>query len=339
MKESYLYKKLKEKKVQCRTCAHFCVIFSGEKGKCGVRKNKDGKLFSLNHKKAAAMNIDPIEKKPLFHFLPGTPSFSIGAAGCSFSCKNCQNFDISQGPKMSDDIPGSEVSPEEVIKIAKKNSVPSISYTYTDPLAFLEYALDIMKLAKEEGIKNCFVSHGFMTKETREAIIPYLDAINIDIKSFSEEFYKSNCGARLDPVLETAKTLKNNGIWTEITTLSIPTLSDKEEMLRDIAKFIARELGEETPWHISRFSGDISWKLQDLPPTPLETLERAHRIGKEEGLRYVYLGNTPGHSLEDTYCPECGEMVIERAGFKIERHDKKGTCSSCGEPMEIILNN
>ncbi len=336
MKEVYLYNVIEGSNVQCRTCAHLCTLSTKETGKCGARRNIDGALYALNYKKASALNLDPIEKKPFFHFLPGTPSLSIGAAGCSLSCKNCQNFDLSQGPKTSGEIPGTEISPEEVVRAAKENSAPGISYTYTDPLAFLEYALDIMDLARKEGIKNCFVSHGFMTKEAREAILPYLDAINIDIKSFSEEFYKENCNARLAPVLETAKELKENGVWTEITTLIIPTLSDDEEMQREIAKFIAKELGEETPWHISRFSGEISWKLQDLPPTPVETLEKAHRIGKEEGLRYVYLGNTPGHSLEDTYCPECEEVIIERAGLKAKRCDEEGNCPSCGEDMDII---
>ena len=337
MKEAYLYKKLAEKKVQCQNCAHYCVVAPGKRGICGVRENIDGKLYALNYGKAVAVNIDPIEKKPFFHFLPGSHSLSIATVGCNFSCKNCQNYDISQRPKPDRPILGEDLPPEEIVKIALKNNLPSISYTYTEPTIFLEYALDTMKLAKKAGLKNNFVSNGFMTEESAKLVIPYLDADNIDIKSFSDKFYQENCGGRLQPVLDTAKLMKKSGVWVEVTTLVIPTLSDSEKMFREIAKFIYQELGPETPWHISRFSGDISWKLQHIPETSVETLQRGWELGKEAGLKYVYTGNVPGLPSEDTFCPRCKTLVIDRTGYIIHRHDKNGKCPKCGEDLNLII--
>jgi len=350
MKEAYLYKKLSDKRVQCRNCAHYCTIppskhrkintyrIEGGKGICGVRENIDGKLYALNYGKAIALNIDPIEKKPFFHFLPGSYSLSIATVGCNFACKNCQNWDISQAPKPEKPVLGEDLPPEEIVKIALKNKLPSISYTYTEPTIFLEYALDTMKLAKKEGLKNNWVSNGFLSPESAKLVIPYLDAINIDLKSFSDEFYRENCGGRLQPVLDTAKLMKKSRIWVEITTLSIPTLSDSKEMFIDIAKFIKEELGSETPWHITQFSGAISWQLHHLPDTPVETLEKGYKIGKEIGLKYVYTGNVPGHRAENTYCPKCGELAISRVNYMIHRHDKNGKCPKCGEDLNLILN-
>ena len=301
-----------------------------------MRENIDGKLFALNYGKAIACHIDPIEKKPFYHFLPGSYSLSIATVGCNFACKNCQNWDISQGFKGVKEIPGEDLPPEEIVKLALKNNLPSISYTYTEPTIFLEYALETMKLAKKAGIKNNFVSNGFMSEESAKLVIPYLDANNIDIKSFSDEFYRENCGGRLKPVLETAKLMKKSGVWVEITTLSIPTLSDSEEMFKKIAKFIKEELGPETPWHITQFSGAISWKLQHLLDTPVETLEMAYKIGKETGLKYVYTGNVPGLPTEDTFCPKCKALCIDRTNYIIHRHDKNGKCPKCGTNLDLI---
>lgn len=337
MKEAFLYKKLKDKKVQCQNCAHYCIILPGKRGTCGVKENIDGALYALNYGKAIACHIDPIEKKPFFHFLPGSYSLSIATVGCNFACKNCQNWDISQGFKGAKEIPGDDLSPEEIVKIALKNKLPSISYTYTEPTIFLEYALDTMKLARKAGLKNNFVSNGFMSPESAKLVIPYLDANNIDLKSFSDEFYKSNCGGRLQPVLDTAKLMKKSGVWVEITTLVIPTLSDSEEMFRSIAKFIKEELGSETPWHISQFSGAISWKLQHIPDTSVETLQIAWKIGKETGLKYVYTGNIPGLPSEDTFCPQCGTVCIDRTNYIIHRHDKNGKCPKCGVDLNLII--
>ena len=253
------------------------------------------------------------------------------------SVGNCQNWDISQGPKPDKPVLGDDLAPEEIVKIALKNNLPSISYTYTEPTIFLEYALDTMKLAKKAGLKNNFVSNGFMSPESAELVIPYLDANDIDIKGFSEEFYRENCGARLQPVLDTAKLMKKSGVWLEITTLVIPTLSDSEEMFKGIAKFIHDELGLEIPWHISQFSGAISWKLQHLPDTPVETLEKAWKIGKEAGLKYVYTGNVPGLPSEDTFCPKCHALCIDRTNYIIHRHDKEGLCPKCGKGLNLIL--
>ena len=337
MKEAYLYKKLKEKKVQCQNCAHYCVIAPGKRGICGVRENIDGKLYALNYGKAIACYIDPIEKKPFFHFLPGSHSLSIATVGCNFRCLNCQNWDISQAPKPNKSVLGDDLPPEEIVKLTIKNKLPSISYTYTEPGIFSGYALDTMKLAKKAGLKNNWVSNGFLSPESTKLVIPYLDAINIDIKSFSDEFYRENCGARLQPVLDTAKLMKKSGVWVEITTLVIPTLSDSEEMFKNIAKFIKEELGLETPWHVSQFSGAISWKLQHIPDTPVETLQSAWKIGKEAGLKYVYTGNVPGLPSEDTFCPKCGGLCIDRTNYIIHRYDKAGKCPKCGQDLNLIL--
>ncbi|PIS39259.1 MAG: AmmeMemoRadiSam system radical SAM enzyme [Candidatus Nealsonbacteria bacterium CG08_land_8_20_14_0_20_38_20] len=336
MKEAYLYKKLSNKNVQCQNCPHFCIIAPGKRGLCGVRKNINGKLYALNYGKAIAVNIDPIEKKPFFHFLPGSYSLSIATVGCNLKCKSCQNWNISQMPQLTGRIEGENLPPEEVVKMALKNNLPSISYTYVEPTIFLEYGLDTMKLAKKAGLKNCFVSNGFMSEEAAKLIIPYLDANNVDIKGFSDEFYQKVCGGRLQPVLDTAKLMKKSGVWVEITTLAIPGLSDSEKMFRGIAKFIYKELGAETPWHISQFSGAISWKLQSLPDTSIKTLQKAWKIGKEAGLKYVYTGNVPGLPSENTFCPKCGTLCIDRKNYIIHRHDKAGKCPKCGEDLNII---
>jgi len=337
MKEVLLYKKLKEKKVQCQNCAHYCLILAGGRGVCGTRENIDGKLFALNYNKAIACHIDPIEKKPFFHFLPGSYSLSIATVGCNLSCFACQNWDISQGPKPAKPVLGDELLPEEIVKITLRNKLPSISYTYTEPAIFSEYALEIMKLAKSAGLKNNWVTNGFWSKELFELIWPYLDAANVDLKSFEDDFYIKYCGAKLKPVLETLKRLKEKKIWTEVTTLVIPFLNDKEEIFKNIAKFIKNELGDETPWHITQFCGAISWKLQHLSDTPIETLEKAYQIGKETGLKYVYTGNIPGLPSEDTLCPKCNTLCIDRTNYLICRYDKNGKCPKCGTDLNLIL--
>ncbi|XOB41758.1 MAG: AmmeMemoRadiSam system radical SAM enzyme [Candidatus Nealsonbacteria bacterium] len=336
MKEAYLYKKLSEKKVQCRNCAHFCIIENGKRGICGVRGNKAGKLYSLVYGKAVALNIDPIEKKPFFHFLPGSQSLSIATVGCNFTCKSCQNWDISQAPKPDRPVLGEDLPPREIVQMALKNKLPSISYTYTEPGVFSEYAFDTMKLAKKAGLKNNWVSNGFWSKELFDLISSYLDAANIDLKGFTDEFYIKYSGGRLQPVLDTLKRVKQKKIWLEITTLIIPTLNDSEENFKKIAKFIKEELGPETPWHISQFCGAISWKLQYLSDTSVETLEKAYNIGKKAGLKYVYTGNIPGLPSEDTFCPKCNALVIDRTGYTISRYDKQGLCPKCGEDLNLI---
>lgn len=296
MKEALFYKKLGGKAVQCQACNHYCTIADGSRGICAVRENRGGKLYSLVYGKVVAKNIDPIEKKPLFHFLPGTKSLSIATVGCNFRCAYCQNADIAQMPQESvfftaEKVPGVDLSPQDIVAEALREGVPSISYTYSEPTIFIELALETMKLARKKKIKNVWVTNGYTSEEALKTVIPYLDAANIDIKGFTEEFYNKICGAKLKPVLETAKAMKRGGVWVEITTLIVPGQNDDKKHFEGIAKFIAEELGKETPWHISKFFP--TYKLLDLPPTPPSALLEAYEIGKKSGLKYVYLGNLP----------------------------------------------
>jgi pyruvate formate lyase activating enzyme len=334
-KEASLYKKFPKNFVRCLNCAHYCEIKPELSGLCGVRKNLNGTLFALNYGLAASVALDPIEKKPLYHFLPGSTTLSIAAAGCNFSCLNCQNFEISQNPKKENDIPGQRLDPKEIIKIAKSLGAPSISYTYVEPTIFSEYALDIMKLAKKNGLKNIWVTNGFLSREVFEMVSPYLDAANVDIKGFTDDFYKKNCNGRLEPVLETCERIKDKDIWLEITTLIIPTQNDSPFVLEDIAEFIAKDLGSDVPWHIARFCGLISWKLKTLPETPAKTLKTAHDIGKKAGLDYVYTGNIASLSYENTLCPACGTLCVERENYIVDRYDKNGCCPACGKNLNI----
>ena len=337
MKESYLYKKLPSKRVKCLNCPHYCLIENNSKGVCGVRKNINGKLYSLNWGKVAALNIDPIEKKPLFHFLPKTYSLSLATVGCNFKCWSCQNYQISQMPNLSGKIEGENILPDQIVEIAKANDIPSISYTYTEPSIFSDYALDIAKIAKKNNIKNCWISNGFWSKELFNLIYPYVDAANIDLKSFDDKFYIKYAGGRLDPVLETLKRLREKNIWVEVTTLVIPSFNDSDDILSKIASFIKNKLGDNVPWHISRFSGTVSWKFKNIPDTPLATLEKAYQIGKSFGLKYVYIGNAPNLKKENTFCPKCGALVIERDGYSVKRFDKNGKCPKCGVLLDIIV--
>ena len=290
MKECYLYQKLPDQKVQCQTCNHFCKISPDKRGICGVRENHNGKLCLLVYGKAIAVHIDPIEKKPLYHFLPGTLTFSIATVGCNFRCLWCQNSEISQLKiknlkfKIASDLP-----PLKIIEEALANNCPSISYTYTEPTIFLEYALDTMKLAKKAGLKNIWVSNGYMSPQTLKLILPYLDAVNVDLKSFKNETYQKYCGAKLQPILDNLIILNKRKIHLEITTLIIPKLNDSPSELLQIAKFIADKLSKNIPWHISRFFP--SYKMQETPITPKATLQKTKKIGIEAGLKNVYIGN------------------------------------------------
>ena len=335
IREALLYEKQDDKRVRCNLCAHRCRINPNRTGICGVRENRDGVLYSLVYGTLVAENIDPIEKKPFFHVFPASSSYSIATAGCNFACAFCQNHEISQMPRATRMIAGDEVSPENIVQQAKKSGCKTIAYTYTEPTIYFELAFDTAKIACEHGLKNVFVTNGFMTSEMIEIIAPYLSAANVDLKSFRDEFYKKQCGAKLSPVLESLKKMKEVGIWVEITTLLIPTLNDSEEELKDIAGFIA-SLGKETPWHISRFHPQF--KRQDLPPTPLSSLHRAVEIGKQAGLKYVYCGNAPGDKGENTYCFNCRHLLIERYGFRIINFNLNGNkCSNCGSVLEGIF--
>lgn len=335
MKEAMLYEKLEDKKAGCFLCAHRCHISNGKRGICAVRQNVDGVLFSLVYGKVVASHVDPIEKKPLFHFLPSSSSFSIATAGCNLRCQHCQNYEISQFPRERPDvpIPGEDMTPEEVVNTAEKYGCKSISYTYTEPTIFFEFAYDCAILAKGKGIKNIFVSNGFMTPESVRAIAPYLDGNNIDLKG-GEKFYKEICGARAEPVRDTIRLMKELGVWVEVTTLIIPGYNDAEEDLKSIAEFI-KSVDPAIPWHVTQFYP--TYKLTDAPRTPIKTLRWARQMGFDTGLKYVYEGNVPGEGGENTYCPDCKELLIRRFGFSIqENRIKNGKCLSCGVMIEGI---
>jgi pyruvate formate lyase activating enzyme len=288
-KHAMLYIELKDKKVHCNLCTHRCKIAESKFGICGVRQNINGELYTHVYGKVIASHVDPIEKKPLFHFLPKTKSYSIATPGCNFKCSFCQNWQISQYRSNQDfQYEGLEMTPEEIVKAAKLNNCQSIAYTYTEPTIFFEYAYDTAKLAKKQNLSNIIVTNGYLTKEAIETIAPYLDAANIDLKSFRDDFYKKICGARLQPVLNTIKTMYEKKIWLEITTLVVPEQNDSKKELNDIAKFIA-EVDKKIPWHITRFHPE--YKYTDAEPTPIETLQMAEEIGRKHGLKYIHLGN------------------------------------------------
>ena len=335
MKKAMFYTPLPENAVRCNLCNHRCKIKDGKRGICGVRENRDGKLYSLVYGKIVAEHIDPIEKKPLFNFLPGSRVFSIGTVGCNFRCKHCQNFDISQYPhEHRGKIIGQDRSPEQIVAAAKAAGCETIAYTYTEPTIFYEFAYDTAILAQKEGIKNVFVSNGYMSAESVREIKPYLDAINIDVKAFTDNSYKELCGARLKPVLKTIQLMKELGIWLEVTTLIIPGLNDSEQELRNIARFV-KSIGQEVPWHVTQFYP--AYKLMDRRPTPIATLRQARDIGIKEGLRYVYEGNVPGEGGENTYCYGCGAILIERHGLILMRNRlQNGRCRECGVKIDGV---
>ncbi len=329
MHEARFYVQEEKNAVRCRLCAHGCVIKPEKTGVCGVRRNLEGRLYSLVYGKLIAANVDPIEKKPLFHFFPGTFSYSIATVGCNFRCLFCQNADISQAPRDQGVIYGRESTPSSVVQDALKTRCASISYTYTEPTIFMEFAMDVGIEARKAGLKNVFVSNGYMTPEALQAAAEtFLDAANVDLKAFRNRFYKEMCGARLDPVLETLEGMKRLGIWLEVTTLLIPGLNDDPQELKELAEFLV-SLGPETPWHVSRFHP--TYRLTDRPPTPVATVRRAREIGLKAGLRYVYTGNVPGDEGENTYCPQCGAVVMKRYGFSTKPQGiHKGACTACG---------
>jgi pyruvate formate lyase activating enzyme len=296
-----------------------------------VRENQNGQLQTLVHARAIARHVDPVEKKPLFHFQPGSRTYSIATAGCNFRCLFCQNADISQMPRDTQTIMGEKFPPEQVVLAAKQSRCQSISYTYTEPTIFFEYAYETAKLAHKAGMKNIFVTNGYMTAEALDLIQPYLDAANVDLKAFTDDFYKEQCGAKLTPVLDSLHKLKAMGVWLEVTTLVIPTLNDSDRELKQIAEFIL-ELGRETPWHVSRFHP--TYRLRGISNTPVATLKRAREIGLQVGLHYVYTGNIPGDQGENTLCPRCGRVLVHRYGFSTGQYAiKQGRCPECQNPV------
>lgn len=332
MKEAILYDKIDGGRVRCMLCSHRCVLADGQRGLCNVRVNHGGTLYTTVYGRVVSRSVDPIEKKPLFHFLPGTSAYSIATVGCNFTCSFCQNYMISQYPREEDGrVLGEYASPEEIIGAAKESGCETIAYTYTEPTIFFEYALDTARLAREEELRNVFVSNGYMTPEAADTIIPYLDAINIDLKGISDDFYHDVVGGNVRPVLNSIEHFVRAGVWVEVTTLIIPGLNDTKEQLRWIAEAI-RGISPAIPWHVSRFFP--AYRMAEVPPTSREKLAEAVRIGREVGLLHVYMGNTPGHG-EDTCCPQCGEVVIRRRGYLVRDNLlQDGVCPSCGTKID-----
>ena len=327
-KEALLYQKNDDLSVECHLCAHCCTIKPGKAGICQVRENKAGELYTLAYGNLIAQHADPIEKKPLYHFLPGSRAWSIASPGCNFRCQWCQNWEISQLPRYSKEHQRNHVEPAQVIEDAIAHGCQSIAFTYTEPTVFFEYTLDVAKLAKNVGLRTIYVTNGYMTSEMIEMIAPWLDAANVDIKSFNEQVYRKSIGAHLQPVLDACIELKNKGIWLEVTTLLVPGINDDLEEIKSLAEFIFNDLGKETPWHISRYFP--AYQLNEKLPTSGELMDAAKMIGKNAGLQFVYEGNISGDSA--TYCPVCGSSVIRREGFtaKMIGMDSFGRCIKCG---------
>jgi pyruvate formate lyase activating enzyme len=328
--EAKYWRKIEGKTIQCELCPNLCVLPNLARGKCGVRINLDGKLYSLVYGKPVAVHIDPIEKKPLSHFLPGTSVLSIATAGCNLGCVFCQNWQISQ--TLPEDAKHENLSPAQIVALAKKHKTPSIAFTYTEPTIFYEYMLDTAKLAKKNGIRTVMHSCGYINPKPLKELLQYIDAANIDLKGFSEEFYREMSYGRLQPVLDSLKTVKEEGVWLEITNLVIPGKNDDPKMIRKMCRWIKKELGPDVPIYFAAFHPN--YKLKGVPPTPVKTLEMAYRIAKDEGLHYVYIGNVYGHIKENTYCPEDGKVAIQRRGYHIVQNNiVKGRNEDCGHEI------
>ncbi|MEM4263567.1 MAG: AmmeMemoRadiSam system radical SAM enzyme [Candidatus Woesearchaeota archaeon] len=330
MQEALWYKRLKDNILQCSLCPRRCVIKDGETGFCGVRQNREGKLYSLVYGKATAVQIDPIEKKPLYHFLPGSAAFSIGTIGCTLICQHCQNWTTSQAK------PGKwhtyDLTPKEIVKKAVEEHCESIAYTYNEPTVFAEYALDTAKLAKKKGIKNIFVTNGFTNQESLKDICKHMDAANVDLKAFDNEFYKKYTGAWMEPILEALKTYQEKKVWLEITNLVIPKLNDDMEKIKQMIAWIKENLGEDVPLHFSAFYP--AYKLEDMPPTSAATLIEARKLAMNTGLHYVYIGNVTTTEEENTFCPKCKKLLIERSYYNIlQNRIKDGKCPECGHKI------
>ncbi len=320
------YTKLSKEKVKCVLCPRGCIVTKGKRGFCRVRENRNGDYYTLAHSNPCAVHIDPIEKKPLFHFLPGTTALSVATAGCNFTCRNCQNWDISQAKP--DDTINFEIIPKKLVNLATTYNTPTIAYTYTEPTVFFEYMLDTAKIARQKGVLNIYHSNGYINQQPLLDLISYLDGANVDLKGYDDDFYQNITGGTLYPVLETLKTLKKKGVWLEVTNLVIPTKNDSTAKIRELCQWMKQELTADTPIHFSRFYPQ--YKLQNLPPTPIETLKKAADIARATGLNYVYIGNVPGIPEENTYCPTCNKIIIGRKGYTIiDLNLIKGKCKFC----------
>jgi pyruvate formate lyase activating enzyme len=333
LKEAYYYQELGDSEVQCLLCPRECILAEGERGICGVRQNIKGKLYTLVYGRPVAVHVDPIEKKPISHMLPGSKSFSIATAGCNLGCRFCQNWQISQ--VLPEEIRSYDLPPEKVVQLALENNCQSIAYTYSEPTIFYEYMIETAKLAHQKGLKNIYVTSGYINPEPLRELCKYIDAANLDIKGFTEDYYRKYCLGKLQPVLESAKIMQEEGVWIELTNLILPTINDDMEVIREMCEWIIKNLGPDVPLYFSRFYP--AYKITHLPPTPVETLEKAREIALGVGLHYVYIGNVPGNPAEHTYCPNCGKLLIQRVGFFVTTNNlNEDRCPSCGEKIPGI---
>jgi len=332
--EARYYKKLENGGVECELCPRHCMVTDLERGYCGVRENRGDVYYTLIYGLPCAVNIDPIEKKPLFHFHPGTNAFSLATAGCNCNCKFCQNWDISQlRPEQTDNL---DLPPKDIVQLCRARNVPTIAYTYSEPIVFYEYMYDIAEIAHRNSIKSVMITGGYIEKKPLRQLLTQLDAVKVDLKAIREDYYKNIVDGELRPVLEALIEIKKIGVWLELVYLVVPTLNDSDAEFRELAQWIKTNLGTDTPIHFSRFHPQ--YLLKNLPITPQSTLERAHRICRDEGLEYVYLGNLPGHPAESTYCPGCGNLLIDRRGYRILSNNiKNGTCPDCGKLIPGIF--
>ncbi len=332
-KEAILYEKV-DNALNCKICQRRCLISPGKTGFCQMRENVDDKIYSLNYAAVSSAAVDPIEKKPLFHFYPGSMVFSLGSVGCNFRCRHCQNWGISQAEL--ENIPTRDMLPEDAIRLTKEYGCKSIAWTYNEPTMWFEYTLDSAKIARREDIKTIYVTNGYMSEESFQEIRPYLDAANIDLKGMSEKFYQDLCEARLEPVLDTIVRMHDAKIHIEVTNLMIPGYNDSDEDVRSLVKFMADEVGVEVPLHFTRFFPQ--YQMQELPPTEIKYLEKAYKIARDARMKYVYIGNVPTADGENTYCPECGETVIKRDGFSVMSDKIKETrkCPRCKADIDIV---
>jgi len=328
--EARYWDKMEDRKVTCRLCPRECVVADRERGYCGVRENRDGVYYTLVHSNVCAEHVDPVEKKPLFHFLPGTTAYSIATAGCNIECKFCQNWEISQF--RPEQVRSARRTPKEVANIAGKFECRSIAYTYTEPVIFTEFMYDCSKAGRQKGIRSIMISNGYIQEKPMEDLTTVLDAVKIDLKAFTNKFYRKMCNGTLKPVLDTLRLLRKSGIWFEIVVLIIPFKNDSQEEIKAMCDWIVENLGDSVPLHFSRFFP--TYKIKDLPVTPLETLERAWETAKKAGLHFSYIGNVPGHEAENTLCPNCHKVIIERTGFFV-RSNKIGSghCAFCSEKI------
>lgn len=334
IKEAMLYDKLDGNKVRCRVCSHRCMVADGKRGFCRVRENRNGTFYTLIYNTVSSEAVDPIEKKPLFHFYPGTLAYSLGTIGCNFRCEHCQNWTISQIE--IDEAYTVEITPEEAVQRALAAGARTIAWTYNEPTIWYEYTYDCAKLAKEAGLATAYITNGYITAEALEHISPYLDAFRVDIKAFTEDFYRKVASAKLGPVLGSAKLARELGMHVEVVNLVIPDHNDSSEEIRNLIRWVYENLGAETPVHFTRFHPQ--YHMSDIIATPIQKLEEAHRIATEEGMKFVYTGNMPGHDHENTYCPECRKLLIRRRMFSVVENDitPQGTCPRCGEPIPVV---